>query len=581
MKKTLLAAGVIVAIAGLGTAGWYFGRDLAQRDAGGAALLSYIPADTPYVVASTARMPEAQVAAWQAQSAAAFEYYALSLEDLAAATAAGAGKDAAGSAEAEGMATVRAVIDELAAASREGRLGALLGVDVDADYAFYGQGLLPTLRVQTVDPEATRAFIASIEQRAGSPLPTTTVQGREVWQVAGAANEPSLVAGLLDGWLVVALAPPAADEATLAGLLGLTAPANPMSDDDRLAALRQAYGFTDDVAGYVDLRRIAGIVSGASRGPHDAALLADVPAMDATCQAEIASLAEAWPRMAVGVTSMDGRTQRSLGVVEVRSDIAADLAGLSIAYPGGPNAPSAGLDVGLALDLGKIAGTVSKWSGAFASAPYQCAELAGINTAMGQMQEGTASLAMAGALGHGLRMQVADMAFDLASGAPPRFSGRIVVASNSPQGLLGMASMQMPALASAGLAPGAGVKAIEGGLPGLEGPVFAAMGERALAMSIGEGQEAGLEALLATDPTDTRVLGYAVNGEDYARLMASANQVQQAAMAMPGADPAREARKAELMGEMMRASFERMETNVRFTARGIEMDATVVLPAAE
>ena len=581
MKKTLLAAGVIVAIAGLGTAGWYFGRDLAQRDAGGAALLSYIPADTPYVVASTARMPEAQVAAWQAQSAAAFEYYALSLEDLAAATAAGAGKDGADPAEAEGMAAVRAVIDELAAASREGRLGALLGVDVDADYAFYGQGLLPTLRVQTVDPEATRAFIASIEQRAGSPLPTTTVQGREVWQVAGAANEPSLVAGLLDGWLVVALAPPAADEATLAGLLGLTAPANPMSDDDRLAALRQAYGFTDDVAGYVDLRRIAGIVSGASRGPHDAALLADVPAMDATCQAEIASLAEAWPRMAVGVTSMDGRTQRSLGILEVRSDIAADLAGLSIAYPGGPDAPSAGLDVGMALDLGKIAGTVSTWSGAFASAPYQCAELAGINTAMGQMQEGTASLAMAGALGHGLRMQVSDMAFDLASGAPPRFSGRIVVASNSPQGLLGMASMQMPALASAGLAPGAGVKAIEGGLPGLEGPVFAAMGERALAMSIGEGQEAGLEALLATDPTDTRVLAYAVNGEDYARLMASANQVQQAAMAMPGADPAREARKAELMGEMMRASFERMETNVRFTARGIEMDATVVLPAAE
>lgn len=581
MKKTLLAAGVIVAIAGLGTAGWYVGRDLAQRDAGGAALLSYIPADTPYVVASTARMPEAQVAAWQAQSAAAFEYYALSLEDLAAATAAGAGKDGADPAEADGMAAVRAVIDELAAASREGRLGALLGVDVDADYAFYGQGLLPTLRVQTVDPEATRAFIASIEQRAGSPLPTTTVQGREVWQVAGAANEPSLVAGLLDGWLVVALAPPAADEATLAGLLGLTAPANPMSDDDRLAALRQAYGFTDDVAGYVDLRRIAGIVSGASRGPHDAALLADVPVMDATCQAEIASLAEAWPRMAVGVTAMDGRTQRSLGVLEVRSDIAADLAGLSIAYPGGPDAPSAGLDVGMALDLGKIAGTVSKWSGAFASAPYQCAELAGINTAMGQMQEGTASLAMAGALGHGLRMQVADMAFDLASGAPPRFSGRIVVASNSPQGLLGMASMQMPALASAGLAPGAGVKAIEGGLPGLEGPMFAAMGERALAVSIGEGQEAGLEALLATDPTDTRVLAYAVNGEDYARLMASANQVQQAAMAMPGADPAREARKTELMGEMMRASFERMETNVRFTARGIEMDATVVLPAAE
>ena len=90
-------------------------------------------------------------------------------------------------------------------------------------------------------------------------------------------------------------------------------------------------------------------------------------------------------------------------------------------------------------------------SGAFASAPYQCGELAGINTAMGQMQQGTASLAMAGALGHGLRMQVSDMAFDLASGAPPRFSGRVVVASNSPQGLLGMASMQMPALASAGL----------------------------------------------------------------------------------------------------------------------------------
>lgn len=582
MKKTLLAAGVIVAVAGLGTAGWYLGRDLAQRDAGGAALLSYIPADTPYVVASTERMPEAQVAAWQAQSAAAFEYYALSLEDLAAATAAGAGKDGADPAEAEGMAAVRAVIDELAAASREGRLGALLGVDVDADYAFYGQGLLPTLRVQTVDPEATRAFIASIEQRAGSPLPTTTVQGREVWQVAGAANEPSLVAGLLDGWLVVALAPPAADEATLAGLLGLTAPANPMSGDDRLAALRQTYGFTSDVAGYVDLRRIAGIVSGASRGPLDAALLADVPVMDATCQAEIASLAEAWPRMAVGVTSMDGRTQRSLGILEVRSDIAADLAGLSIAYPGGPASDaSAGLDVGMALDMAKIAGTVSKWSGAFASAPYQCGELAGINTAMGQMQQGTASLAMAGALGHGLRMQISDMEIDLASGAPPRFSGRVVVASNSPQGLLGMASMQMPALASAGLAPGAGVKAIEGGLPGIEGPVFAAMGERALAMSIGEGQEAGLEALLATDPADTRVLGYAVNGEDYARLMGSMNQVQQAAMAMPGADPAREARKAELMGEMMRASFERMETNLRFTARGIEMDATVVLPAAE
>ena len=30
----------------------------------------------------------------------------------------------------------------------------------------------------------------------------------------------------------------------------------------------------------------------------------------------------------------------------------------------------------------------------------------------------------------------------MASGAPPRFAGRVVVGSNSPQGLLGMASMQ-------------------------------------------------------------------------------------------------------------------------------------------
>ncbi len=577
MKKSLLAAGVVVAIAGIATTGWFLGRDLAGRDAAGAPLLSFIPADTPYVVASTERMPEAQIAAWQAQSASAFEFYALSLEDVAAST----GKDGGDEAARQGLETARAVIGELAAASREGRLGALLGIDVDADYAFYGQGLLPTLRVQTVDPEATRAFIASVEQRAGAPMPTTTVQGREVWQLAGTATEPSLVAGLLDGWLVVALAPPAADEATLASVLGLAAPANPMSDDDRLAALRETYGFTPDVAGYVDLRRIAGIVSGAARGPHDAALLADVPPMDATCQAEIASLGEAWPRMAFGVTAMDGRTQRSLAVVEARTDIAADLAGLSIAYPGGTATdPALTMDVGIALDLAKVVGTASKWSNAFATAPYQCAELAGINTAMGQLQQGTMGLAMAGGLGHGLRMQVSELELDLASGAPPRFAGRVVVASNNPQGLLGMASMQLPAMAAAGLAPGAGVKAIEGGLPGLEGPVHAVMGERALAMSIGEGQEAGLEALLATDAADTRVVGYAVSGEGYARMMTSMNQAQ-AALAMPGADPAREARKAELMAEMMRASFERMESGVRFTARGIEMDATVTLPAAD
>ena len=42
-----------------------------------------------------------------------------------------------------------------------------------------------------------------------------------------------------------------------------------------------------------------------------------------------------------GVTAMDGRTQRSLAVIEARTDIANDLAGLSIAYPGaGASDPS-------------------------------------------------------------------------------------------------------------------------------------------------------------------------------------------------------------------------------------------------
>jgi len=481
MKK-LGAVVVVVALSG-GAAWWLLGRG--PGGGGEAAPLSYVPAASPYVFANLEPLPQPVIDKAMQQSAELSALY----KDIFATLRDGLAKSEKPE-DQRALALFDALIAEVDGKTPQQVIDAV-GLDIRGRSAIYGIGVVPVLRMEVADPERFRAFIGRMEKAAGTPLTTAKLETVDYWTLRPEAAPLMGIAALIGKHFVLTLAPANAEPAVLRTLLGLDKPATSVLDSGDLTALNTEYGYLPYFSGYVDSRKLLAAIT--TRSAVDQAFLtavgAEPPKIDEVCKKELGEMAAAWPRMSVGYEVFEPTRNVSRFVVETRPDIATELMKLRAPMPGlGKHSESALMNFGLSLKLSALPGVVGGFAGKVASAPWQCSELAPLNAAFGEAAKNINNPAVfaAAPVFSGVHVLLNTFDMDFAAGSEPSGTGVLLIGSDNPTSLIGMAKGFVPQLAELDIPTDGSVvalPALPGVPPALQGHV--ASSDKVIGIGIG------------------------------------------------------------------------------------------------
>ena len=560
--------------------------------------LAFAPADSVFVLGNLEPVPDAALDAWWKNAEQMMSLYDRLFDD-ALSDIESAGADAAT------IAVAKAVREELR--GKFTRAGwESLGFTGAARSAFYGIGLVPVARMELGDPDAFRAFIGRIESRAGTRMPEAEAGGQKYWTLTVGEAKAGVLMAIQGKHLVITVAPTAPSEGLLKQLLGIERPANDALSAGTLQAFNKERGWLPYGSGYVDSVRLAKALTG-DFGPAELEFLRAVgsepttPISTPECKAEFGALAAAVPRISFGYATLEPKEMDLRYVMETSAEHGKGLAGLAASVPGLDGRGEGMLDVGFGLDLDAFAGFVNLRAGKVAESPFRCAALADLNEGIAKINADLANPAvfMAGAAVSGINMTLSKL--EMPDAGTPVVAGKVAIGSDNPASLLSMAGGFVPQLASLNLQPGAAPVAMPAGLlPPDAPPAHVALGDKALAISVGAGEEAGLAAFAgASGGSPAPLLHYGVDSRGmqvFMDLMAKATDTQLAAaeaqaaiaaqedadgdgqpdgdVAASGADELADLREAAEMFKTMRGAyadaFDRVDFALYATERGLE-----------
>lgn len=483
--------------------------------------LAYAPADSVYVFGGLDPIPEQAADAWWASYSQLEPIYERTLDGLA--------RDLESDRSNPTVAAVaKALRDELRGKfNREGI--ASLGLSPFARSAIYGIGLAPVLRFELVDPQRLRAFIARVEERAGVRMPTAEIAGQEYWTLQPAAAKLGVLMAIHGRHLVVSLAPAGASDALLQQILGLQRPTQTMLSEGSLERFAKERGWLSYGTGYFDFGRLVQAFSG-NLGEVDREFLRafgldpEQAVLADDCKTEFAALATAIPRVSFGYAAIEAKHVDVRYVIETAAEHAEGLQKLAAQVPGLSDKGSGKIDFGFGLDLDAFAGFINGRAARLAESPFRCASLAPLNQQVQEIDKNLANPAvfMAGAAFSGLYASLST--FELPEEGEPIVLGKVALASDNPASLLPMAGTFVPQLAGFNLEPGGAPVALPAGLlPPDAPPAHIVLGDRALAISLGAGEETGLAAFVNAAPGNPApLLHYGFTGSGLNGVLAAA-----------------------------------------------------------
>lgn len=601
--RCALAASLALAVLGCG------------RKEEDASLLVHIPADTAFVFAATEPPSGELVDAWLKRAQPLWPVYETMLARIGDATQAtdessdgnepapdadgtedrdAAGDDAipanparsladtaskAMTGNATGLKIARELVKDLRSRDTAARMSET-GLAVPGLSAFYGVGMMPVARIQLASADAFKAWVAKIENASGSKFSIGKLGTLDYWYVAGGTLQPVLA--IQDDQLVVTAFPAKADEALRQRLLGITRPERSLADSGDMTALMKAEGYRL-AAGWVDFHRLLALY------PADPALVAlsgsvsdsPLPALDAECRSEFESIVAKAPRLIGGYTEVTTTRIAGHGRWELAAPVAADLLALAAApVAGGGSYPDSLFDMSFNAPILKGKDYALKQAKAIVAAPYRCESLKGLNEMAAESVEKLSRM-LPPPLSDitGVRITIDSLVMPTGESTVPDVRGKLLVATENPSFLVGLAQMAVPSLASLVIRPDhQPVELPTAGLPMAAElpPIHVAMADKALAVSFGKDEAAGLAAYVgapsgkAGDWIASSYSGdvYRLQGEFMARMQAALP-----GQSKPGFD-------AAAMADLYRfyaATFKRLEGGMRLSAKGIEFDNIVEL----
>ncbi len=537
-----------------------------------AGLLRYVPADTPYVFGTLAPPPDKFMDKIEPTLDRVLAAYS---DMLGAAVADGLAESEGDSEEAE---KINAVVQELQSLmSLEGLRDA--GVTRESTFVLYGNGLLPVARVSLSDGSLFDDAITRIEAKAGEQLSVAEVDGMPYRFIEDEGVR--VIVATAGDQLVLTIAPDSLDDAALARLLGLKLPTKNIAQTGKLLEIAEEYGYLHDYVGLVDTVRLADTFID-EPGDLDARLLEmagyDAAALSDVCKAEFRTLAVIVPRIVTGYEEVSAERVRSHAVVELRDDIAAEVSTFVSPVPGLGAIYEGLLSFGMSLNIEAVWSFFDKQVAALEEDPWECEHLSDLQDGLFAARDQALAQPVPPVVYdfHGFLGVVNELeGFDPGKKQPPEsIDASFLLAIDNAQGLLAMGQAMIPQLAELTIEPDG--KAHQFELPdtgsGAE-TAWVGLQESAIALSVSEDGETALPALLAAEgTTPPPFMSIGLDGEQYYKLIGDA---------MRASDD-------EEMSEEMRAAvsklllaaaelYERLQVDVTFTERGIEIDSDVTL----
>lgn len=536
-----------------------------------AGLLEFIPADSPYAIAALQPVPDAVADAMWAQAEISVALWPQILQDL---------RGKVSEDDSEGAQAALKVLDALEAEFRGKTVresAEHLGLPKVGVGAFYGIGPLPVARVQLAAPAKLDAFIDRLQASAGFELARKQLDGAHYWTLPDSAGAPPMLPllAVVGDQLVLTVQPTAGGEALLRQLLGLDKPARSQAGGGEFARRAGELGFLPYAVGYVDSLRLFQQSTDAAHPASSAlwkAMEKPVPQFDETCRRELEGIARQFPGASLGMSRFDAEGNTVHSVLHVAPEIAAELVKLRAPMPGGdPTSDDAIASFGVAVSLQALPGVVSRLAARITEAPYACADLAPLNDSAAEAAKGINNPAVfaAAPMVYGLfaSLDRFDYAPDVTT---PQAEGTLLLGSDNPQSLVGMAKGFVPQLAQLEVpADGTPVKlpAVPGTPPGTP-ELMVAQSERLLGFATVE--SAGkLKSRLRLDPEYQPVLAAQVRPRLYELI---ADAMEKVAEEMPdGADKEQMQLQVRLMRESYAKAFSQSSFSIEFSERGVEM----------
>jgi hypothetical protein len=541
-------------------------------------LLKYIPADTPYVIASTEPLPSALADKLEPTVDEILKAYQRVLRHVMAEQLVKMSTEEGGAGDGEQF---RGLMEEvLGLMSIEGIRGA--GIERESAFAFYGNGLMPVLRLELSDPALFDTAVSRIEEKAGETLLVGEAKGTH-YKYAN-ADKVNLIIATLDDQVVITVVPASFDEGQVALALGVKTPRKNLKKSKTLRAIGKEYGFSEYLTGYVDTQRLAGIFAGNTTDRDDeffAATGEKLPAVTDVCAAEIMAMAGIAPRIVFGYSDVSPGQVESAMIVELREDIAEGLATIPAAVPGLGTDPGGLMSLGFGLNPMELGNFYEARLDAIEADPYECDKFAELQAGVAKGREAlNTPLPPVVYNFRGFVANIADIqGLDFSSStAPETIDASILVAVENAESLVMMAAMMDPQIAALNLLPdGKPVRLEVAQLAEFAGDAFAALSTNALSISLGEGAETDSANMLVADSTEPApFMSMNMDAARYYSMVGEAMSQEPASDeedAMPKAirDAVRDV--MILSGSM----YERMSVEVRFTARGVEINSVMKL----
>jgi len=542
-------------------------------------LLKYIPADTPYVFASTEPLPSELADKLEPTVDEILRSYQDILRYVIAEQTAKLSSEEGGEEKAEQLSGVAEEL--LSLMSLEGIRGA--GIERGTAFALYGNGLLPVLRFELSKAELFDAAIERIEEKAGESLAIGEVKGKAYKYVD--AEQVRLIIATLDDQAIITIVPSAFDESQIALALGVTAPGKSLKKSKTLSAIGKEYGFSEFLIGYIDIERIAGIFTG-NATDFDKELFAafgqELPELTEVCSEEIMGTAGIAPRIVVGYSDITAQQLRSALIIELRSDIAAGLATIPAAVPGLGSDPGGFMSFGFGLNPLSLREFYEGRLDAMEADPYECEYFAELQSGVAKGREAlNQPLPPVVYSFRGFVANIADIqGMDMTGITPPEsIDASILLAVENAEALIMMASMMDPQIAALNLLPDGNPVRLElDKLAGLVDDAFVALSDNALSISVGAGAESNsADLLLADSPDPAPFMSMSMDSARYYSMVGEAMSKESPADE-DGEQMPEEIRSA--MRDIMVLSgsmYDRMSVDVRFTERGIEIGGLMKL----
>lgn len=539
-------------------------------------LLKYVPADTPYLLAMPVALPDDVLDKLEPQVDVTLHMYPALIKAIL--TSVIASKEAAGE-DAGELQDAIPFVDELGSLlSIEGLRAA--GIDRDSRVVMYGVGVLPVIRTTLSDGTLLEAAFARLEEAAANKMSVATI-GNYEYRFAG-DDEGRVIVAIMDNELVISVVPAELSEEQLKAVLGLTLPEENIAETRTLKHIADKYGFKDYLVGFMDIERFASVFLDDQSGVN-AELLSmidyDDSKMSDACKNDLRSIAGVMPRIVIGYTDVNIEKLSSKAVFELRQDLAAGISTMTGPVPGLGSDQGGLFSMGMSTDLLAARDFYAGRLDAMEADPYECEEFLDFQATVAAGREILAQPVPPVAYGFkGFLAVVEDIeGLDLQNEIPPTsIDMRLLVSIDNAEGLLAMGAMFSPELAALDLEPdGEPVRLEMGQLAALGQTVHIAMTDNAIAVSVGEGTEDRLGAMLAASVNDpSPFMAFEMDAARYYDSIGDA-MMTDGDGDIESMHELQEAMQA--MMNMAKESLSHLSITVDFTEHGIELNSTLHL----